>query len=85
MEIISSQPTSAGENRMNEILSAFYWRETLLPKGAAVTRRKPHDVTALSIQAKKLRDEGMDTQEIAFRIGVTRRYVQRLLKHDNTI
>jgi DNA-binding CsgD family transcriptional regulator len=69
---------------MNEVRSAFYWRENMAlqapPRSPAGTRRKKSQVAALREQIVRMAASGMSQRRIAASVGVTRKYVQDLVK-----
>lgn len=69
---------------MDEVKSAFYWRENMAPLEPNGCRRSKVSVKLLAGQVAKLREDGMTLTQIAARIGVTKRYVCLLLNKEET-
>jgi len=65
-----------------EPLSAFYWREQMVPLSPVGDRRTSKQVDALRARALELRKDGWSLDEIAERLNTPKRYVKDLLYQD---
>lgn len=63
--------------------SAFYWRENMAKNTPGLRsdgRRTPEQVKFLVAKAMQMKDEGLDTKQIAQELGCTRDYAQALCR-----